>query len=296
MEDSGILQEVIKIKKVNKANASHFALCNGDKVRYFIDLNSGKERLSSNISTYSGKLKLVMKMLKIFPLEIFQIFHLGYFANVKLEKNVESKRKKTKTKYWNVIVGTYDSKQKLVLQCFNEGGPAFFIKVGNSATDCEMRAEIKYLKDNHSYKNFGIPMMTDYCFRENKNNFNIQITKEFAGEKVEPILDKKIIDIYIELSKDRKANLEFSHGDFAPWNLKNCNGKYILFDWEHCGYRMAGFDLMHYAIIIEIVLNQKNVTDAFGDALDNIHRFIPEFSIDKESFFEEFKKLRTQIM
>lgn len=81
--------------------------------------------------------------------------------------------------------------------------------------------------------------------------FNIQITKEFVGDKVEPILTQEIVEIYEELSKDKKNGLEFSHGDFAPWNLKRNGDKYTLFDWEHCGYRMPGFDLMHYATIVQ---------------------------------------------
>ena len=43
---------------------------------------------------------------------------------------------------------------------------------------------------------------------------------EFVGDKVEPILTQEIVEIYEELSKDKKNGLEFSHGDFAPWNLK----------------------------------------------------------------------------
>lgn len=91
--------------------------------------------------------------------------------------------------------------------------------------------------------------------------FNIQITKEFVGDKVEPILTQEIVEIYKELSKDKKNGLEFSHGDFAPWNLKRNGDKYTLFDWEHCGYRMPGFDLMHYATIVQKVLNGKELSE-----------------------------------
>lgn len=88
--------------------------------------------------------------------------------------------------------------------------------------------------------------------------------KKMLGDKVEPILTQEIVEIYKELSKDKKNGLEFSHGDFAPWNLKRNGDKYTLFDWEHCGYRMPGFDLMHYATIVQKVLNGKELSEAIG--------------------------------
>lgn len=92
-----------------------------------------------------------------------------------------------------------------------------------------------------------------------------------------------------------KDGLEFSHGDFAPWNLKKNGDRYTLFDWEHCGYRMPGFDLMHYAEIIEVVINQKDFSEAFEAGLKNIRKYITDFSIDKDEFLDEFRKLRKQI-
>ena len=34
-------------------------------------------------------------------------------------KEVETCRQNAQKKHWNMIVGTYDEKQKIVLQCFN---------------------------------------------------------------------------------------------------------------------------------------------------------------------------------
>lgn len=295
MADSGIIKEVLNLEKVNKSQATHFALCNGDVIRYLVDLNGGKKRLSGNISTYSGKLGLLMKIINILPLSALKAGKLGYFVKVSLENSVEGQRKKTGTKAWNVIVGTYDEKQKLVLQCFNKTGEAAFIKIGNKATDKEMVAEIKFLAEERKYQNFDIPVMIDYCLRNDRRRFNIQVTKEFHGDKVEPVLNSEIVEIYKELSQNRKDSLELSHGDFAPWNLKICDGRYTLFDWEHCAYRIPGSDLMHYAAIIEVVLNGKSYSEAYDIGLQNIREYMPEFEIDKALFIKEFEKLRTQI-
>ena len=220
---------------------------------------------------------------------------LGYFAKVELNKEVETCRQNAQKKHWNMIVGTYDEKQKIVLQCFNASENADFIKIGNAATEKEMNAEISFLQQKRVYSTFDIPQLLGSISRADGATFNIQITKEFVGDKVEPILTQEIVEIYEELSKDKKNGLEFSHGDFAPWNLKRNGDKYTLFDWEHCGYRMPGFDLMHYATIVQKVLNGKELSEAFDEGLKNIHQFLPDFAIEKEGFLKEFEKLRTQI-
>ena len=194
-----------------------------------------------------------------------------------------------------MIVGTYDEKQKIVLQCFNTSENADFIKIGNAATEKEMNAEISFLQQKRVYSTFDVPQLLGSVSRTDGANFNIQITKEFIGSKVEPILTQDIVNIYKELSSDTKDNLTFSHGDFAPWNLKRRGNKYTLFDWEHCGYRMPGFDLMHYATIIQKVLHGKELSEAFDEGLKNIHQFLPDFYVEKEAFLIEFEKLRTQI-
>lgn len=295
MADSGIMKDVLRIEKINKSQATHFALCNGEVIRYLIDLNDGKQRISKNISTYSGKLGILMKMINIVPFYFFKVVNIGCFVRVKLEHSVEEQRKQTDTKFWNVIIGTYDKKQKLVMQCFDKTGDATYVKIGNQATDKEMATEIRFLAEGRRFQTFDIPTMKGYCLRENGNQFNIQVTKEFYGEKVAPEITPEIIALYMELSGEKRDGLAFSHGDFAPWNIKRTRGRFVLFDWENCGYRMEGFDIMHYATIIEMVIGGKNVSSAFDCGLANIREYVPEFCINKQEFLAEFNRMRTQI-
>lgn len=295
MSDSGILSQTIDIQKVNKKTATHFALCNGSQLRYLMDLDGGKKRLSENISTYSKKLGLLMNMINFVPLVFVQKIGLGYFVKTRLHPEVEECRRSNQKPYWNMIIGTYDEKQKVVLQCFDYEGDATFIKVGNAATEEEMNMEISFLSSKRKYESFDVPELISSKLRSEGAEFNLQVTREFYGDKVEPVLNDDIIRIYQELSGEKKGGLEFSHGDFAPWNLKKNNDKYILFDWEHCGYRMQGFDLIHYATIIEIVINGKEFSEAYDIGLQNIRKFMPKFEIDKALFLKEFEKLRTQI-
>lgn len=295
MQDLGILSQVVKIENANRKTATHFALYNGSLLRYLIDLNGGKKRLSKNISTYSKKLSFLMHFIDVLPLSLLSYMKLGYFVNAELAEDVERCRKNTLKKHWNMIIGTYDEKQKVVLQCFNSSESAEYIKVGNVATETEMNAEISFLQERRTYKTFDIPRLLGNVSRKDGAVFNIQVTEEIVGSKVEPVLTQEIVNIYRELSKDTKDGLEFSHGDFAPWNLKKNDDRYTLFDWEHCGYRMPGFDLMHYVTIIQIVLNGKRASDAFDAGLNEIHQFLPEFYVEKEAFIETFEELRTQI-
>lgn len=295
MNGSGILRQAIEIKKVHKKNATHFVLCNGDRIRYIIDINDGKRRLSGNISTYSSKLSLLMKMLNLLPLSVFWVGRLGYFANVGLHIAVEQQRKATGTNAWNVIVGTYDEKQKIVLQCFNKIGEATFIKIGNKATKTEMNTEIQFLREGRKYETFDLPVLMGSSLISQTNPFNIQITKEFHGVKAIPILTEEIVKIYEEVSSEKKEVngmiYERSHGDFTPWNLKKLDGRYTLFDWEYTGFRTHGYDLMHFVMTIEIALNGRNISEAFEKALNEIRCFKPDFEVDRNATIIEYKKV-----
>lgn len=300
MSDSNILQQAVKIEKVNRKKATHFVLCNGDKIRYLIALKGGKKRLSKNISAYSGKLGLLMRLLNYIPFSLLKTVKMGYFVKADLHSAIQGEVIKVHSQTWNMIVGTYDEKQKLVLQCFSKNKPlASFLKIGNQATETEMMSEIDFLELDHNYHSFKIPRILGCKKKDDECPFNLQITEEFVGNKVQPIINDDIIEIYREISKRKKVvyglEYEFSHGDFAPWNIKKNASGYVVFDWEHCGYRIKGFDLMHYATIIEIVINGKSLTEACELGLSNILKFDPIFSIDMKAFKNEFQRLRRQI-
>ena len=295
MSDSGILSQAIQIHKTNKKNATHFALSNGNRLRYLIDLSGGKERLSRNISTYSKKLNLLMKLINFIPFSLLKKGKLGYFVNAKLHPVIEECRRSTNKSNWNMIIGTYDEKQKLVLQCFNHTGEAVFVKIGNSATDTEMNTEIRFLSEGRKYKSFDLPVLLGSSLMSESNPFNIQMTKEFRGEKVNPVLTDDIIRMYRELSAEKKkingVVYERSHGDFTPWNLKKMNGRYTLFDWEHTGFRSFGYDLMHYTMTIEIALNGSSLLKAYEAGIKEIQKYIPDFKVDRNAILAKYREI-----
>lgn len=301
LKTSGILKQALKIERTKKKDASHFVLCNGEKIRYII-APSGKKRLSQNISTYSGKLGMLMKYLNCIPFWMLEKAGMGYFAKIKLHTEIEKAFEQTGKSAWNMIIGTYDEKQKLVMQCFgNDAYNAVFIKIGNSATEKEMSAEMNFLRMAGTYRTFEIPQLIAAIKADDSSPFNLQLTGEFKGEKVEPILTEDIIGIYKEISAIKHENVvapkgyAFSHGDFAPWNIKKTGNSYTVFDWEQCGYRIAGYDIMHYVTVIGVALNNLSFEDAYESGIIEIRKYIPEFEIDKEAFLNEFGKLITQL-
>lgn len=302
---TNILEMALNIKKTKKKDATHFVLCNDGRIRYLIALKGGKKRLISNISSYSEKLSILMKLLNIIPFKLLSIINMGYFATIKFDDEIEKYYKKVTNEifednnsHWNMIVGTYDNKQKLVVQSFIDNKKAIYFKIGNENSNKEMISEINFLSKKKHFSCFNISNMISAQILGKNHKFNIQVTEEFKGEKVEPVLIDDIVKIYQELSKDKKVidgeEKEFSHGDFAPWNIKKDGQVYIVFDWEHCGYRINGFDLMHYCVVTKVMLQGIDLSKAFDYGMQRIHEFIPDFKIDKEAFIKEYKSLRLE--
>lgn len=257
-----------------------------------------------NVSTYSKKLSILMKILKFVPFMILEKCGLGYYVKAELSDEIDNfiKRTSQENSVWNVIVGTYDKKQKIVIQLWrdNEYNNKYY-KIGNKNSNKEMINEIGFLKKNKfKYETFNIPNIVDSQLIESGFEFNIQLTDEFIGKRVEPIITEDIYKIYKEIveSKD-KIEIDgvlygFSHGDFAPWNIKKDNTDYIIFDWEHCGFRFYGFDLIHYLFQIENLLNNKSKEDAIELAMMQFNKLegkeIYKKEILKHMYFEECKK------
>ncbi len=286
----GIIEQVVGIEKVNKHPATHFALCNGEQIRYLIDLK-GKKRLSQNLSTYSGKLGILTKTLPVTPFSVLSAGGMGNYVKCELRSEAERKVRELNKRHWNMIVGTYGPQQKVVLQCFDEDERAIFLKIGNAATAYEMKNETAFLKRRVKFNSFHIPELIDVDSEGGELVF--QATKEFSGDKVEPVLTEEIVKIYREIaSVESDDGREFSHGDFAPWNMKRDGDSYIVFDWEFCGLRTKGFDLMHFIYSIKTRLEGKNEDAAFAEGLAEIRKYIPAFVVDRSRFENEYRALR----
>lgn len=294
---SGIIEQSLIIRKVKRKEATHFAMCSGNRIRYLISLDKmGKLKLCRNLSSYSSKLSLLVKLLRITPFNVLEKAKLGYYVSVDLNNQLRNQLQDSGSTAWNVIIGTYDEKQKLVIQDFSkENSETVYIKIGNEATKTAMKNEMDFLSAQYDLSTFVIPELVKKVYFSESSIFSIQITKEFIGEKVEIGLTHEIVEIYKEIAAiDESGDLEFSHGDFTPWNLKKYKSGYVVYDWEHCGKRMRGFDLLHYVVMPRVMLNNMTINNAIEEGIAEIRLYIPEFHIDKEQFITECRKLRLE--
>lgn len=273
---------------IDAKDGNYLAIYSGGNLRYLINNEKGnaffaKQKLSNNIATYSSKLSLLMKLLKWIPTRLLVMGGIGKRVSLKIDSEIKNAVEKIseekyngKTIYFNVIIGSYVEKQKIVLQCFcpEARETTVYLKIGDEHTETEISAETAYLKKPIVTDAFRSPELCYSSVRRKGNKYNIQGTNEFVGETVPPVINADIVAIYraicqshIEMMDDEGNRLFFSHGDFAPWNIKKNNEEYIVFDWEYCGFRFYGFDLIHFAWQIENKLNKKDVHRAFKSAI-----------------------------
>lgn len=290
---SGILHDALTITQCRRNKATHFALCHGERIKFLINLHSGTKLIKKAVAPYNKKLAILLRALPIIPWRILEATGLGYFANVTLHPDVEASI--PPESQWNVLVGTYDHAQKIVLQCYSPFNPfRTYVKVGNIGSALQMEKEILFLREARCHHAYEIPHMKKSTLIQEGAAFNILATEEFAGEKIPAILNEEIYRIAQEIAGvptliDGVPHT-FSHGDFAPWNIRKKGNSYIVFDWEHCGMRPQGYDLLYFSIMSEIALNKHNFNDAFDIALQQLCQFNAEIDVDKERIRQEFAK------
>lgn len=296
-ENSPILSQIAEIESCAPSRATHFALCNGRRLRYLIATNGGCRPLTRSAASYGGKLAVLLRLLPLLPFRLLAAAHLGFFARVGLHPAAQAAIPQKMG--WNMLVGTYDAKQKLVIQAFPQNsGDCIFIKIGNEATEEQMTAEMRFLQAEHArFRRVQLPELLSAAYRTEGAPFNIQVTREFRGSKVPLELTADVIALQREIAGEAQlldgTRYEFSHGDFTPWNLRRTDKGYIVFDWEHCGLKPCGYDLVYYAVVTRLACLKMGYDDAFASAISDIRRFIPDFSMDKTLFYQTFTSVIT---
>lgn len=296
-ENSPILSQVAAIEPCAPACATHFALCNGRKLRYLIATEGGCRPLVRSAASYGGKLAMLLRLLPLLPYRVLAAAHLGFFARARLHAAVQELLPQGAS--WNLLVGTYDAKQKLVVQAFpSHGGACHFIKIGNETTERQMTAEMRFLQESPTrFHCVQLPELLAVSYRAEGAPFNIQVTREFRGSKVPAELTEGIVAVYREIAGEAQLIngqlCEFSHGDFVPWNLRRTDRGYIVFDWEHCGIKPRGYDLVYFGVVMRLACHGMTFDAAFDASLADLHRFVPDITMEKELFHRLFTSVIT---
>lgn len=293
VQGSGILHEALEISRCPRGAASHFAICHGEKIKYLISLNRGTPQLRKSMVAYNRKLALLLCLLPILPWFLLALLGIGYFAQVRLHEAILAHI--PEGKHWNILVGTYDSVQKIILQCFSAESPdCLFVKVGNSGSADQMEREINFLRSSCSPAHIILPEVVNSALISEGNIFNILITKEFKGEQIPPILNAELFRLTREIAShspvSNEEGYEFTHGDFAPWNIRRKGEKFIVFDWEHCRMRPRGYDAAYFIIMVEVALYHRLFDEAFDIAAAQIQRLDSSIRLNKQLIYDEFAK------
>lgn len=255
---------------------THIAILNKGKVRYYIARdNNAKKNLVKTLSSYSIKHNLFSKLIHLVPISVLSKINSANFVKLNLDNRIEGFINKNIMKneyFYNVIIGTYGEHQKIIIQIFNENSIKY-CKIGNKNTNKQMHAEIEFLKYNDS-KEFRLLELPTYVSSYEIDGINMLITKGFSGKKVYPYLNdqiyklfKDVISIKSPIVNDNGSTMTFSHGDFAPWNMRKEKEKTIVFDWEYSGMRFYGFDIIHFTYEIQKLLNHKHHNEALQIAI-----------------------------
>jgi len=278
----GVLDLLEKQTCVRNDEWTHISILNKDKVRYYIARkNNARNNLVKTLNSYSIKHNLFRKLITLAPVSILKKANMINFVKLSLDKRIEDfvNENIMQSDYaYNVIIGTYGKHQKIVLQIFGEWGTGY-CKIGNESTSKQMSTEIEFLKCVNS-REFSVLVLPTYINSCEIDGVNMLITKEFNGKKVYPDLNDEIYALFKEvilikspIVGDDGIIVTFSHGDFAPWNMKKQKGKIILFDWEYCGMRFYGFDLIHFVYQIEKLLKNKDHNTAINNAIVKVKRY-----------------------
>lgn len=294
---SGIIADALRIEPCPASMATHFVICKGAQLRYIIS-KGGESAVMRSVVSYGGKAAMLLKLLSFVPKCVLAGVKLGFWANVEAHESIRAFIPQKSR--WNVLVGTYCEKQKLVFQCFQEPHEeCLFVKVGNRASELEMQAEMSFLSRNYPhFRKVELPQMIQSQFRSEHCPFNIMVTREFRGDKADIRLTQDVVDLWREIADVRQTDadgkhLEFSHGDFAPWNLRSKGKHYIVFDWEHCGMKPHSYDLLYWAVVTRLARCGMNFEEAYKAAVAELRQYDVHPAMTKDAFYHLFTEVIT---
>ncbi len=145
MKELEVLNEYVSLDIVERMKATHFAFCYRSKVLYLIDLEFGYKLINKSAVAYSFRKLVFLAFLKLVPFWLFKVIKMGCYVKADLDSRIQEEVESLDGDYWNLFVGSYDAKQKMVFQVYNrENKTTSYIKVGVASSDREMLSEIDF--------------------------------------------------------------------------------------------------------------------------------------------------------
>ena len=79
----------------------------------------------------------------------------------------------------------------------------------------------------------------------------------------------------------------FTHGDFAPWNIRESNGRLLIYDWEDAGPGLPAADLFHFVVSAAVELRHHDGSRIFRALLSGETRRTIQDYLNRTGYAEE---------
>ncbi len=284
--------------------------------QYFFPENFNKYPFSLSLfQPYSlkGRILWIVWRNLFFFRKLFVVNNIENFVPEKLIKSFLNEKT-----VFAFNIGSPGIERKITALAFDNEG-TFFLKFSQKKNVRKMILNEAYILNQLIGLDF-VPKVIDLIRRK---DFILLITTILVGNRLN---DNKLnYDIVGVLLKINSLNIApkikissstkkvFSHGDFCPWNLMECNGSIRVFDWEMAGEYPLGYDLFTFiyqpAILINSYTNFGLITAQNFDFISNyfdyfdvkdwkpylvtfaLTKYKIEFDKNNSRLYEEYLKL-----
>lgn len=87
---------------------------------------------------------------------------------------------------------------------------------------------------------------------------------------------QQTISMIEEALRSTPLRTTLAHGDFAPWNIREHNGKWTVLDWERGEeFGIPGWDWFHYIVQTEVLVRRRSPQDVLKAVMQTIA--LPDF-------------------
>ena len=163
---------------------------------------------------------------------------------------------------FGINFGTPSPDQKKSILGYDGAGMHFFAKLSQKKNAKKLSSNeifvYQKLADSGLVpKLFDCKNTDDYVFLKTECVEGNHIHGQVAEESVLKILLQLSSCHYASGSNQDDLRTCFSHGDFCPWNMLECDGVLKIIDWEMAGERHLGHDLFTYIFQTSFLLKKE---------------------------------------
>lgn len=152
---------------------------------------------------------------------------------------------------FGINYGTPSPDQKKSILGYDEAGRHFFAKLSKKEGAKKLSSNeifvFQKLADSGLVpKLFDCKITDDYVFLKTECVDGNHVHGQISNDEILQILETFRAYHYDDSLNANCLKTCFSHGDFCPWNMLECDGRLKVIDWEMAGERALGHDLFTY--------------------------------------------------